>query len=393
MHFRIVFAEKVFLSPTLIWSPAPNDPLFSANGPCQQLHAEKWNDDVSHAVLTRALQDSLKDVTDHNPALPYPRAARARTLKLINEWIKAADRNPRELLQQYSDVVHWTDVGSWKVLSNLESTDSHPQYRRLAQFLFRTNVAHVLCDHIPYQPHSHRADLICSKFRASNSANINLATSILKLAEQEIGAQLSKDRILGLFGAFSQMESDIPLVLSVILSGTSDPSELITRAVELRKTREAVNYRKWVANLLAAAESGDLDAQLQAEEEIQEAISLLRTELRRMYGDSRRIVARARRLTGNLNADSVPTDLSIGSGLSIGKSLVQWIRRRRLRRKYAIILSVAKSRRDVSQLNSLLPRVFGRQLDTEQMGKFNHLVVQQQQRISSLPSGLPQSDE
>jgi len=93
--------------------------------------------------------------------------------------------------------------------------------------------------------------------------------------------------LLSRYGAFRNVDTDIPLVLGAALSGSRSPAELVETLLKMRKWPQARACRKWTGRLLTAVYGGTLRKRIEAERELMEARQVLGDELRSAIGLAR----------------------------------------------------------------------------------------------------------
>jgi hypothetical protein len=139
-----------------------------------------------------------------------------------------------------------------------------PQVRHVAQYLLRTNVAIELATAenatgIPYHPHSHRTRYVLDILRKGGRFTPEY---LLRYLESEI-AQRRDDIRSALPFAFPSFMEQAPLIMTVF-SGSTCPKDILKRTLEIRETKQAIQYRRFVANLMSAFEKGDARARRRA---------------------------------------------------------------------------------------------------------------------------------
>lgn len=229
---------------------------------------------------------------------------------------KKATYNPKDFIDIYSGAVFFTDIGSSKYIAGLGTDVSKSERieRHIAQYLLRTNVALEILGKekhqcLAYHPHSHRAGFVFKKLSSQGRYSTSLASTILREGEIEVSKKLEDKKINSLasqFGAFQTIDPEIPLVLSIALSGASSPEEILHRGLELRNLKEAKRYRKWIARLFASIRSGDQIRQMEAEQELLEARRHLREELSALYGRGKTsLVERTANIAGVIDLEKL----------------------------------------------------------------------------------------
>lgn len=397
----LVFSDRLVTAPTLAWRPTAADPLFMGKAVCQQYSLDALTDADLKAVFATAISESRQDLSsaerqDPSPApdpvdAPYALddATRANAAALLTGWARSAAEDPRHFVNTYSGAVFLTDEGSRKVIASIDTDvrESADPARHLAQYLLRTNVALELTrahqGALPYHPHSHRAPLVVRKLVRLRRAASSLAGELARAAEAEVRTQVAELRssLLARFGAFAELDADVPLILGTVLLDAKEPSDVITGALALRSSRQARHYRAWCGAMLNAATSGDFEAQQRATREVEEARQMLASEVRKLYG--LRPESALGRLAGFAGAVDVEKLLAANArsiGLDVMKALLAnreagpgFLLRFKLRPKVAFLTKLARDRSQVTQLNALLARVFGKGLPEDELRRLARL--------------------
>jgi hypothetical protein len=230
----LVIADKTFLAPTNFWHPDPSNPLFRADGPCSAIVFEGESDDSLRELFEAATTQSIMDLSSSKITTLLP-LLMPRTMPRgpvdpgavqwqMSQWLDPIAEDPRTFIDVYSVGVFMSDPQIWPFLKTLPRASlKDPQAtleRHVAQYLLRTNVAVELGRFVPYHPHSHRVAFVVAKGISADSA----PTSLLRTAESDIARRLSLWHTTQ--GTTPEVEVDIPLVLAVVLSGASDPSDV-----------------------------------------------------------------------------------------------------------------------------------------------------------------------
>ena len=384
----LVLAESICLAPSIVKSQLP-DALLSPLGPCSPIRLQVWTDNDLRSLFDDTIRDSLRDLKDTRllDVLKSSPSEAHGARGFLNQWLTDVQDDPKGFLDTYSgSVFQRNDSASVKLLSQLDTCVSPemPASRHLAQFLLRTGVVMALSQSLPYNPHSHRVKYVCEQFNRATCTSHELGRSLLAEVEQIIKSKVSSDfarSFLRRFSSFEVRESGLPLVLLVILSGARSPDDLLSLALQLRNSDAAIRFRQWRTQLIESLQSGSWKAHSTAEGEIQDARRVLNEELLRLYGPPRREVIKAMSAV----AAVVPPEQILRSGW---KELVIDATKKGagaltgalnripdllIRRKVALLLNLAKDRREAMSLNAMLAKVFHCVLTGEQLAVLREL--------------------
>jgi hypothetical protein len=399
----LVVADKVFLAPSTLWHPGSGEGyLFSETGPCAQLPAN-WADETSvRQTFRQAIAESKRDLAKNviRDLFPVSTTDLEEAERLLRVWRIEANRNPQKFVETYSQ---WygesgsTDRGTIRFLDEARCGPRQPlpTYRHLAHFLLRCNVAMEMSERLVYHPHSHRTRLVCEKMALKARESASLVSALVRDTEATIEKKISENArrtILSRYGAFNSVDSDLPLVLAVVLSGARTPADVIPLALNLRNTRAAKRYRDWTTKLVSAVRKGSTEEQIKAARELEQAKQVLTEELTKLY-DARRKTDLSRFAALASVADPEPLlSTSVGSVLiKAGKKFVEaapellrQIEKMHVRRKVALLLNLAKKRRQIERLNLLLERTFRKKLSQEQLIALNTLRLNQGKLMNQL---------
>ncbi len=215
----IVLKENIFLAPTSNWRPGRDDePLFGSSCPCHSMTLDSFSREELHALFKEALQSSLADVGDEALTLHTPHGVNADvngTRNTLLVWLSALDQDLDDFVENYSAKVLGTDRAAARFLATLPVTRSEGQTaeKHFAHYLLRTNTAFHLARLMPYLPHSNRVRFVLKKLGVTWSGEPDLAVNLLRITERALPV-------------------DIPLVLSVVLSGATTPDDILQRALD-----------------------------------------------------------------------------------------------------------------------------------------------------------------
>lgn len=399
----LLIADKVVTSPTLAWTPGQSDVLYSSDGPCRQLSAKDLTDPQLQQAFSKAVAASLKDLDSHRlrKSLATDKEVAGATMQILEAWKPQINESPRAFLEVYSGAVFQTDPASSDVLSDLRTTvsltDEPP--RHLAQYLLRTNAAleftHVFGSYpIPYHPHSFRVAYVIAKLQATRNRSMSLASALIREAEEKRHEEVLvlQRSWLAAWGAFTNLGEDVPLVLSVALSGSTLPEDIVKRVLELRESKEARRYRKWAAQLIDSIRSGNEQNQIRANQELRMARDLLAKELKKLYGAGSGSLLRA---TSSIASAVDLEDLAEVNVRKMGISalkeavtgapkLKEIYETAKMRQKIALLIKLVRGRTPEVKLNDLVERVFGARLSEEDMRRFAELRQVQRDAMSGL---------
>jgi len=375
----LILAENVCLAPTTAWAPDESDGLlFGPTKPCSQIDLSQLPSASLTELFETALMASLEDLKS-NPFLPVVGADRRDVRHILLGWLSEVGSEPARFLRIYSGKVHETDIGTEHFLAGLPSlgNENASPERRLAHYLLRTNVAFEISASIPYSPHSNRIQFVCEKLHQSRSASLALGLEMLKDTEIAVEETLSSELpSLGL-------RCHLPLALAVVLSGASNPSEILSRSIELRNTRAAKRYRRWMTQVVRITKVGTLAEQRTALRELKEARALLSTELSKLLSQRSGLtqltaIADAVDLS-NLNLEESRTARA-KLARQVFDRAVPWLKKRKVKKRIAIFLSLAQ-KGSLRTLNQLLGRTFKRQLKDHELARLDRLRLDHSNQI------------
>lgn len=233
---RLVLSERVYVSPTLAWTPGSQDILFGQHQVMHQIRPDEWEHDEAAALFVAAINESLTDVGTRSvwQTLQFEVQHVDSATQALVTWRDLAHDSPREFFQVYSQGVFVTDPASREKIAGLQTglDAESPKGQHLAQFLLRTNVAFELSTRYTYNPHSHRLLYVDRRNARAQRETLLLGQALLRAAEDELRQAHDRQRaktILGQFGGFSH-KSDIPLVLGAVLEQANSPTELLPAA-------------------------------------------------------------------------------------------------------------------------------------------------------------------
>ncbi len=386
----LIFTDQVILAPTVSWCPDVSDILFEKHKVCSQYPIKTDGNNGLQNVFIKALVSSTTDLNSHG--LPIISRYSKKEIKaanaLINNWKEEVQKSPKEFLKTYSGAVFETDNNSKDYVNSLNTgiEINDDRHRHLAQYLLRTNVALEITsidpnNPIAYHPHSHRKKFVSSKLSKLNKEAMGLATSLLKTiessAEQVITRRIDNSMLSSL-GAFSHIDTQCPLILNIVLSGSNSASEIIENAMKIRNTREAKRYRNWISKLVIAVKSGKFSEQLEAENELINAKIQLNNELEKLYGlGENRLVHKTSSILGAVDIEKLATGNLLGAGISAGKyfigksaTLSDYFHNKNILHKVAFLVTLQKQREMDSTLKDLITRTFGKQIVKDEIEIF-----------------------
>jgi hypothetical protein len=341
-------------------------------------------------LFTDAVTAGIEDCQNSRllALLPYVDADLSATRQMLFSWLPLISSDPRNFVAVYSGKVLATDRNARQFLATLPQTETETasSSRGLAQYLLRTNVALELSEQFPYHPHSHRVDFVSEKLLTVARQSVSLNLDLLRQTEIEAATALARE-IPSL-----ALESDLPLVLAVVLSGAHNTADIIPLTLKLRRSRSAKRYRRWMSELQRATRSRDFHARLNALRNLNDARSSLAHELSKLYS-RRRLIPKAVQTyvdVIDIKGDDLK-DLLNQPTLAkkvVGDISAHWNWRSwRAKRKITVLLSLAKDKPLVA-LNDLLGRVFGRGLSAEELEKLQFLRATQRDRATRLRGAL-----
>jgi hypothetical protein len=400
----LLLSDEVLTSPTVIWEPDDSDPLYGTGKPCRQISPEQLTNDQLNRLFSRAIDAALTDINDNLEIIQYRTEALAiRDARLLlGSWKNIAKEDPRGFLTTFSMAAYHTDEASKVTLSKLNSSSSESDdaSRHLAHYLLRTNAAVELAQldrskQIPYHPHSYRMSYVLEKAILSKVRAKSAVTALIREAEKQKGEfakGLRDETLMGELGGFNLLGSDAPLVLSVALSGSQSPEDVINKLIELRETKEARRYRKWVRHLTDAVYNADFKARVDASNELEIARTILAKELSKLYGMKSHNVSKvASGIVDTVDFEAVATHDLSGVGIPIAKKLIagargamDWLKEKKVNRKIALVVGLIRSSDPEAALGPLIERVFGSTLSDQTVQRFAKLRQQQSNTLSRL---------
>lgn len=262
----------------------------------------------------------------------------------------------------------------------------------------RTNVAIELASAqdgsgIPYHPHSHRSHYVVTKFDGERERARFSAQHLLQFVSTEV--ELRNEQIISnLEGAFAfpTTREHAPLIMTV-LSGVKTPDEILKQALEIRETREAKNYRKFVSDLLTTFDTGNVSARREAVQKVAEAKALLIGELDKLYGRKAKndltivpklVAGAVTEIAASAVSENNPNlayakaigkvaEISTFEAIQRLKDAPGVVRKALLRRRIAFLLKLATQERGTDTLNGFLKRIFRRQFSAAELTNFADL--------------------
>jgi hypothetical protein len=349
-------------------------------------------------VFKNAIASAEEDVNDPSvqSLLQFGSMVGAAAGAILKEFSEKAE-DALSFMDEYSASVFITDENSRGYIKTLNTglEQEDPHERHIAQYLLRTNVAIELAtaqgqSGIPYHPHSHRTHYVVRKLESDRQRARFSANYLLRYVESEIGEhnQETYSNSEGIFG-FPSFEDQAPLITTV-LSGANGPEDITKRALEIRDSREAKNYRSFVAELLSTFETGDVVARRRATQNLADAKALLILELDKLYGKKRNSeltilaklvgVASNEFVSGAFN-EGHPTLATAKAAAKVAEVATQHaietlravpaaVRTSGLRRRIAFLLTLAKQEGGRNDLNAMLKRSFHKEFSPAELAAF-----------------------
>jgi len=397
----LVIADRVFLAPTILWDAVAIDweHLFEAGHPCAQLEQIAPNRDETVIVFRKAIEESVKDLSlrvirgvarESGADLDLTRA-------LLQSWRVQAHTDPDSFMQIYSEPHAITDLGAkmWHRTLVPGWIETGPPHEHLAHYLLRCNVAMEISDRVVYHPHSHRMPLVCAKMKLKAGQSTSLVSALIRDTEAEIEKRISataREALLSPYEPFASVDVDLPLVLAVVLSGAKAPDQIIPRTLDLRILPEAVRYRQWASKLVAAIRNGAVGERTEVAKELLDAKQALAEELTKLYDVRRRTdFSRLSKLVSVVDPEHILSVNTRNALIKAGKCILKlipegvgWVKKIQVRRKIALLINLARQRRMLDNLNSLLGRTFGKELSQEQLGALTALRKNQAKLIAGV---------
>jgi hypothetical protein len=373
----LVLADEVYLSPTTGWHPTADDPLFAAAGPCRAVQFSDYTEDQLRSIFATAVRQSLDDVNDLAVRSAVPLYADPlETGSVVGAWATSVRDDPMAFARTYSVAVFITDPASLSVVSRLPDVGDPgmPAAERVAHYLLRTNVALELSREFTYYPHSHRVAFVAHKL------GLYQQPAVVLLHEAERGIRENLANLVQLSNGVSLFEDDVPLILAVVLSNSKVPSDIVHEALRIRSTDAATNYRLWSRKLVEKM-AGDLESVRLAVGQLTAAKQELIQGLQGMYG------ARPSSLPGRVSrlvsADQV-VDVATFNAVGLARSVLSRVGIMNLvdaqltKRNLAFLMGLARRRREIDSLNSLLESVFHQKLEGDGIRGLRRLRVEQE---------------
>ncbi len=373
----VVLADEIHLSPTTGWQPSAEDRLFADTGPCRAVQFADYTEDQLRSIFATAVRQSLEDVRNSAVRSAVPLDADPLEIgSFVGAWATSVRDDPLAFAGTYSVAVYITDPASLSVIARLPNVGDPgmPAAQRVAHYLLRTNVALELSREFTYYPHSHRVAFVAHKLGLYQQP----AVVLLHDAEQGIRERVAK--LVQMSNGVSLFEDDVPLVLAVVLSNSKAPSDIVYEAMQIRSSPAATKYRRWSRNLVEKM-SGNLDSLRHAAGQLMAAKQELVRELEVMYGD--RPSSFVRRVSRLASADQI-VDVATVNPAGLAQSVLSHagiadlVDARLTRRNLAFLIGLARRRKDIESLNSLLARVFHQELDTNGIRGLRRLRAEQQ---------------
>jgi hypothetical protein len=383
----LVLNDTVRLAPTINWSPGADDAvLFGPGGPCQPLHFSDFSEKRLSEIYRMALEAAVMDLTCLSSTglagvIPYVTADASVTRAILLDWHALASDRPEDLTPIYSGKVFATDRASKTFLTMLPAAvdEGAGQELQFAHYLFRTCVAIELSAEIPYHPHSFRVDFVCEKLRRARQRFADLSTLLLRFSED------FRKGILSQSAPYTVQRSNVPLILATVLSGAARPDALLPLTMELRDSRPVRRYREWTTKLTKAIETGTLEEQIEARQELAEGKRTLETELTRLYGAHHPLKTALSRISTVLDEMEIAENPEVQAriGAKVVKGVVDYFDQYRHRRKIAILLTPV-GKETARNLNDHLCRVFGKGLSSDALADFELLRAADRERMLRL---------
>ncbi len=396
----IITVDELRTAPTYRWNPSEPDVLFT-KGICRALSAHSIGDIELRNIFARAIYSAERDLTDPKlqSALNIGSQQSEAARKILNEFAERS-QEPYSFMEEYSGAVFNTDKNNSKYQVALHTglEENAPPERHLAQYLLRTNVAIELAaaqddSGIAYHPHSHRVRYVVRKFECELERARFSAQHLLHFLGTEVESRNEEIRsgLEGAFGFPGTIEH-APLIMTV-LSGVSTPDDILKRALEIRSTNEAMDYRRFVSELLTTFDTGDIGARREAVKNVLDAKALLTAELDRLYGRNTKtaLTILPKLVSGAVNElatsalDQNHPDIAVAKAL--GKvaelsthdaiqgmrSIPVYVRRRFLRKRIGFLLKLAAEEHGMNTLNGFLRRTFRRDFSPSELSNFSNL--------------------
>lgn len=397
----IVVADKVCFAPTTLWYPGVTDGyLFGTDGPCEKLLNVADSDKDARSVFLRSIDESIRDLdsTVVREQFEAPVIQEARNILSVSRL--KAEEGPSGFMETYSGIVYLTDEGTSTYFEETYGKERKCMApgQHLTNYLLRCNVAMEMSGRLVYHPHSQRVPLVCAKMGLSSRQSPALASALIRDMETEIEQKLTdsaRETLLLPFRLFACVDSDLPLVLAVALSGANKPDQVVPQALELRNLPQAHDYRNWISSLVTAIREGDVAARTEVSRQLLEAREALSRELRRLYGPRREGgVSRFSQLASVVDPEDIVGANMRSAVIKLGKDVLQrvpdarsWWREHRVRRRIALLISLAEKRQRLNDLNSLLARTFHTQLSSDQLHQLDTLRKNQARIMAELVRG------
>lgn len=398
----LVISDRIFLAPTIHRSvdQMKMDPLFQREGLCIELENVAQNDADAKLIFTQAIKQSLDDLSRESLLyfLGMENVDLAAAQRVLQSWQQKVDVSSQGFMETYSRPVYVTDLETSKLFDKVFPgyRELVPVHEHLAHYLLRCNVALQLSEGLVYHPHSYRTPLICEKLNVEARQSASLISELVRYTESRIEDRLSIDnlQVLRRYWMAYASDLDMPLILSVVLSGARGKDDIIPLTLELRNTAAAQRYRELTSNFVSAIRGEIPKDRMDAECEMQAAKQVLSKELTKLYGvHDQHAPSRLSRLFSVVSPTELASSTVRSTVMQLGKKILKsipegadWTKKMRMRRKVTLLLNLAKRRRDIPRLNTLLERVFHKKLSPDQMHSLDLLRRSRGRLITALGS-------
>ncbi|MEV6894791.1 hypothetical protein [Kribbella sp. NPDC051137] len=225
----------------------------------------------------------------------------------------------------------------------------------------------------PYRPDILRAPICWKFFGRGPFADLTIGERMVDLADASARARVeSANQLIG-----KPALTALPVFLGRVLASSTKPTDVVARAMQIRESRDAKRFRKAMARLAAAQETGDVSTLVR---EAARYSDLLRREYAGAPGG-----AGTADLLWSLAADGTQASLDptaasfVSLGASVGKTAVRapdLLRRWSYGRKIALIGRTIRAANKAKAMQSELKRLFGAEVtagDLEFLEKVDRL--------------------
>ncbi|MBA3045585.1 MAG: hypothetical protein KKH41_04610 [Candidatus Thermoplasmatota archaeon] len=199
---------------------------------------------------------------------------------------------------------------------------------------------------IPYKPDFYRAPMIKAYGQRANNQIISLADNAMTLVGKErlLKEGINTQEMIG----FDNVKTKFPFLLNIILSECNNPSEILDKTLEYRKSASATKFRRWA---------------VKANNETEKARGLPKATdvLTSLHDD----LSTDKKFNVDFEAfqvSALPLSFTLGRLSVKSKSLINICKYASQRRRLSFIYNIPDQVKFVYELNDNLIRIFGQGL-------------------------------